>query len=180
MYTIEIECSVCRTKFQRRKSEVKRNADLGRKIYCSRVCCGKDNITNLPKPTAESAAHLPKGKFCDSLSPFRYHLKSAKMHSKQRGKECSITLEQLKNIWDKQNGICPITGWNLTNPSSTSWKGSLTPATASLDRIDNTLGYVDGNVRFIAVMANFCRNKFTDVEVIFFCKSVVANASIPR
>ena len=46
---------------------------------------------------------------------------------------------------------------------------------ASLDRIDNSKGYVQGNVRFVSVMFNFARNKFSDEEVIEFAQAVIKN-----
>ena len=46
------------------------------------------------------------------------------------------------------------------------------PYTASLDRIDSEKGYVKENVRFVAVIANFSKNKFSDEDVIDFCEAV--------
>ena len=37
------------------------------------------------------------------------------------------------------------------------------------------LGLGKGNVRFISMMANFCRNDFTDEQVIDFCRKVISN-----
>lgn len=49
------------------------------------------------------------------------------------------------------------------------------PWNASLDRIDNAKGYIQGNVRFITVMANLARSTFTDEQVLEFCHAVVQN-----
>jgi len=49
------------------------------------------------------------------------------------------------------------------------------PWKPSLDRIDNTKGYVEGNVRFVVSMANMCRNKFDDEDVISFCIKVASH-----
>lgn len=67
---------------------------------------------------------------------------------------CDLTIEYIKQIWDDQNGICPLTGWALILPQGTAkgWETS-DPSNASLDRIDPSKGYVKGNVRFIAYMA---------------------------
>lgn len=178
MKTTEVQCSVCGKTIARPAAEVRRSLELKRRFYCSLSCCGKSNVGNLPKPTAASAAHLKKGRDTDHFSPFRYHLKSARCHSKQRDQECTITLEELKDLWDEQNGTCPFTGWKLINPSSTSWNAELLPNTASLDRINNEIGYVKGNVRFVAVMANFSRNKFSDEDVLNFCKAVVEHRGL--
>lgn len=49
------------------------------------------------------------------------------------------------------------------------------PSNASLDRIDNSKGYIEGNVRFVALMANLARQSFTDEQMIAFCKAVATN-----
>lgn len=49
----------------------------------------------------------------------------------------------------------------------------LTIYSASLDRIDNSISYMKGNVRFISVMANYARNTFDDEEVVKFAEAVV-------
>ena len=40
---------------------------------------------------------------------------------------------------------------------------------------DSGESYIEGNVRFVAIIANYCRNNFTDNEVKLFCKAVVNN-----
>ena len=47
----------------------------------------------------------------------------------------------------------------------------------SLDRVDCTKGYVPGNVRFVTVMANYCRNRFEDKDLIGFCREVAKHHS---
>lgn len=58
-------------------------------------------------------------------------------------------------------------------PRDTSGFIADTRENASLDRIDNSLGYVVGNVRFVAVMANLARGEYSDSELRSFCASVV-------
>ena len=43
---------------------------------------------------------------------------------------------------------------------------------ASLDRIDNNLGYIDGNVRWVAREINYMKWKFSDEIFIKFCKNI--------
>jgi len=35
-------------------------------------------------------------------------------------------------------------------------------------------GYIKGNVRFVSLMANYCRNEFTDEDVKLFCEAVTS------
>lgn len=55
----------------------------------------------------------------------------------------------------------------------------LTPRRASLDRIDSSIGYIPGNIRFVSVMANYCKNSFSDQEVFEFCQAVVEYQARP-
>ncbi|MBD2771841.1 hypothetical protein [Iningainema tapete] len=111
----------------------------------------------------------------DEYSPFRQHLKLARRRVKSHGRECTITLEYLKALWEQQNGICSYTGWKLDNPETTAhWENNqLHPKRASLDRIDSSLGYVLGNVQFVSVMANFAKRDFQEEELLKFFQAVV-------
>ncbi|GAB1540212.1 hypothetical protein NUACC21_28810 [Scytonema sp. NUACC21] len=112
----------------------------------------------------------------DEYSPFRQHLKLARRRVKTHGRICTITLEYLKELWEKQDGRCPYTGWKLDNPETTAhWNShQLHPRTASLDRINSALGYIPGNVQFVSVMANFAKRDFQEDELLEFCYAVVS------
>lgn len=87
---------------------------------------------------------------------------------------CTITVDDLKEQWKKQNGICPYTGWKMIHRSR---KGRKSPIQASIDRIDNSLGYIPGNIQFVALMANYAKNDFGDELMIYFCKLVARRYS---
>jgi hypothetical protein len=88
-----------------------------------------------------------------------------------------VTVEFLYGLWEKQGGICALSGIKMELPKTTTkWKSQPnTPNRVSLDRINNDIPYLKDNVRFVTYMANVCRNKFTDEEVIEFCGAVVKN-----
>lgn len=65
--------------------------------------------------------------------------------------------------------ILPIDNWRWPDDAS------LMPESVSLDRIDNTKGYTEDNIRFISVMANYARNRFTDSQVLSFAKAVASH-----
>lgn len=169
---VEITCDVCGKVFTRNSSEVKRNQRLGRRTFCSRQCTGKASVGNLPK--VKKTDHLPKGRVVDDYSRFREYFKLIARRTEARNETLSITLDDIKQQWESQNGICPFTGWKLDIPRTTMWSESpLTPRRASIDRIDSSIGYVPGNIRFVSVIANYCKNSFTDDDVIEFCRAVV-------
>ena len=68
----------------------------------------------------------------------------------------NLTLEDIKNQWDEQNGICPYTNFNLKlyKPKETCEYH----LRASLDRIDSSKGYVKGNIEFISLPINYLKS----------------------
>lgn len=82
----------------------------------------------------------------------------------------------MEEIWDKQKGICPLTGWALVLKAACKAKGGFIPNRASIDRIDSSKGYTKENVRFITLMGNYAKSTYTDQQVIDFCIAVADNA----
>lgn len=173
---VELVCVNCGVSFQRRSGEVNRNQKKGRRVVCGRKCQGQINKPNLgDKLGLGRPENLRVGSSLDEYSNFRFYLARAKARAKECArKECLITLEELKLIWDSQDGICPLTGFKLTLKTLSN-SGPLTIRHASLDRIDPSKGYTKDNVRFVSVMANYARNTFTDADLIEFCKAVASN-----
>lgn len=88
--------------------------------------------------------------------------------------ELDFDIEYLKEVWDNQNGICPISNIRLILKTNKTKKEQLSICHASIDRIKPELGYIKGNIRFISVMANYAINdKFSDDDLYMFCKTVV-------
>ena len=87
----------------------------------------------------------------------------------QRQKENDLTYEDLKKVWDSQNGECPYTGWKLELPN---YKNLKTPKSASLDRISSNKGYIKDNIQFVSVIANFAKNDFDDSVMQKFCEAI--------
>jgi hypothetical protein len=176
MITIELECSTCGKTFDKLKGEYNRKIKLGKdKFYCGLSCSGKtpENIENLKSPNRNLyPVWKHSGDREDEFTPFRYCLNSCRQ---RKDKELDLTLRDLKSLWESQKGICPISGVSLKLKTNQNLRDETTPYQASLDRIDNNLGYIKGNVRFIAVMANFARNKFSDEQLVDFCKEVAEN-----
>ena len=90
-------------------------------------------------------------------------LKRAKDSSKQRGLECSITIEDI-TIPE----VCPYLGIKLTTISN----GGRQDTNASLDRIDNTKGYTKENIQVISAKANFMKRNATIEELLNFAVGI--------
>lgn len=185
---IELICSenTCGKIFLRKYSEAQRCKLRGLKSFCSRKCAGialnkaGTYTKNLGKylSNLEIANNILKtrGRRNSPIAPFRKFIRSSKYRTIATNKEASdLTAEYLLEIWNSQNGKCKFTNWDLILPKNTSHSVEYIPNKASIDRIDNSRGYIKGNVRFIALMANLARQSFSDDQVVEFCKAVALN-----
>ena len=167
---------VCRKEFSKQQGEFNRSEKLGRPHFCSLSCHALFRGLGTSKVTTRTTSHLKDIIRTDDFSPFRYHLKVMKKSAKRRSYDCSVavTLADLKDLWEKQKGVCPYSGWNLVVLASTTdyENTTLTINRASVDRIDSSQGYTLGNIQFVAVIANFAKNVFTETELINFCHDV--------
>jgi len=173
---IELTCDVCKTQFHRKKAEYNRTQKKGlKRVFCSRKCCGVGVVDNIPKEKRYHPENLNSGNRGDHLSPFRWHFRNSKRRSDKRKIDFDLTLEYLKELWERQDGVCPYTGWNLKQMSNTAHSNQLerTPDRASLDRIDSSKGYIKGNVQFVSLIAQHAKHTFSNNDLKRFCESVV-------
>lgn len=82
-----------------------------------------------------------------------------------------ITIQYAWNVFEKQAGKCAITGVDIEFG-----RRHRTPTTASLDRIDNTKGYIEGNIHWVHKRINQIKMDMPLQEFIDWCKKV-ANAN---
>ena len=146
----EIACDYCNKSFEKAVSEIKRST----KHYCSRSCSGKGNHSHL-KPYKATPPQY-KG---DEFTGFREFLRRAN----KRDLNANITLDDIKECWDKQQGLCVYSGVRLKRPFYKEKNDHL--YTASLDRISSKLGYVKGNIQFVSIAMNHMKNSMEDEEV---------------
>lgn len=163
MQRIVLDCSQCGNNFERRASEVNRIDKNRKNMFCSIKC------SNLYQTSKKR--DIIYGRKEDEFSAFREFFTKSRRRATDKSKEFSITLESLKNQWDKQKGICPYTGWDMET-CKRHGKRKSTPRRASLDRIDSSKGYIDGNIQFISLMAQYAKNIFTEEDLIDFCEAV--------
>jgi hypothetical protein len=103
-----------------------------------------------------------------SNSP-RYSMYQTLRHAKARA-EVTITIQDLMDIFETQEGKCALSGVKMT------WhQGKIQPTSISIDRIDNSKGYIPGNVRLVCVVVNAFKSTQTDSELYEFAKQLVEN-----
>lgn len=81
----------------------------------------------------------------------------------------SLTLDFLDALWKEQGGRCAYTNLELTFGSNAE------QGTASLDRIDSSGDYAEGNVQFVHKTINKMKWDLTDMEFRNFCVLVAKN-----
>ena len=178
MSKVDLKCEHCKKEFKREKGEHNRNLKKGRKTFCSLSCSSsygnKHKLFNNHNINHFNNFGGKFGKVRDEYTPFRWFLRCANRRKVSSGKKVNITLEYLKKLWEDQKGRCLYTGWDLVLPDcSSGWKSKDNRTQrASLDRIDNTKGYIEGNVQYVSFMANIAKGDMTDNEMIKFCKAV--------
>ena len=156
----EVQCCYCKTIFKKDVSEIKRSLKVGRLHYCSMKCSKSipSNIEHLKKVGNRDIAHLNPSNRRDEFSDFREHLRRAS----RRNKSFDLSLQDLKDQWDKQNGLCVYSKVELIHPTPGSNSHLYT---ASVDRIDSSLGYVKGNVQFISIAMNHMKANMSDEDM---------------
>lgn len=168
-----VVCHTCGKEFLKEKYEIERVE----RQFCNIKCTAPISRINLGARLGVGRPELlRKGSEPDEFSPFRRHLLSATERGKRHKRVCSVTLMDLKEQWDKQNGKCVYTGWSLVNPDSTNvikgYSIKVGKFRASLDRIDNSRGYEIGNIQFVSFLINVTKYTSSHAEFVDICRIV--------
>lgn len=93
-------------------------------------------------------------------------LNSAMGNSRRRSQPVTVDAEYLLQLWDEQGGRCALSGLTLQTTRHSEF-------IASVDRVDNNLGYVPGNLRLLCWAVNRARGQLSDEEYLEVCSAVV-------
>lgn len=131
----------------------------------------------------------PKRKFCCKEHKDSYnskHLYGYKYTKKYRSKSpevfiahllsyknrrATLSKEFLCDLYYRQKGLCAISGISMTHEQS----GGKCPSNISIDRIDSTKGYIEGNVQLVCSLVNTMKMQYTKEELLFWCRAIVDN-----
>lgn len=178
MKTVKCICSWCKKEFDKSVSEYNRSNKNKQPHFCCLNCSASNRNTN-KKITQKEIDHLKRisklgvGKNRDDYTKFRYFKRINASHKHQKN---NLSLQDIKEVWDRQNGICEHTRLQLSLPDSIEgFDESIPPhKRASLDRIDNTKGYTKDNVHFVSFMTNLAKNRFDEKCVLEFIRDLRA------
>ena len=84
----------------------------------------------------------------------------------------NITKEYVYELFNEQQGKCKLSGIPIDLPKKWRDRGNFT---ASLDRIDNSQGYVIGNVQWVHKHVNIMKNTFPQEMFLFLCQEISKN-----
>lgn len=178
MKTTVVECYICSKPVSKPTKEVKRRLKEGHiKFYCNNSC----SIHDIPSMKDGTGSKSKVTEF----SPFKYFI--SKIKKKPDAKRnyygpSDLTCENLKELWDAQRGICPYTGYSMELPINTTRLGvkNLTKR-ASLDRIDSSKGYIQGNVEFVCLPVNLGKSSSSKEKMLEFFQPLrdANTASLP-
>lgn len=144
-----VTCEYCGKEHRKFNYVIKNAKNKSISITCNRTCATALRFTR---------------EFGQSYK-FRYYIKLIEKRSRKTNKEMNLTANCLKELFDSQGGKCNITGFDMILNNSGRKKDQKSPYYASVDRIDNSKGYIVGNVQFICLMINYMKNTFTEEDL---------------
>jgi len=149
----------------------------GRKVkwICDCECGGISHVStyHIKKKLCKSCFNCrTKTKYCGKIS--RSVFIQCKWGAKKRHRDFKITQEYMWKLYQEQNGLCALTNIPIFFGETQKEECSGVP-TASLDRIDNGIGYIEGNVQWVHKSVNWMKQRFSQKEFIYWCKLVAEN-----
>ena len=109
-------------------------------------------------------------------SDLDYKLRHVFRNSRQRSKNCNdefnITVDYVRELYTKQQGICALSGEQMQITGDRYLSNMM-----SLDRIDSSKGYIIGNVQWVGIRYNLMKSKQTQQDFLTMCTNVVKTLS---
>lgn len=97
-------------------------------------------------------------------NPAKYLLQNCRLRAKKLGLDFDLSPEDISVPTH-----CPYLGCELT----TRFEEGFVPTNMSVDRIDNSKGYVKGNVQIVSRRANSMKSDASPEELIRFARSIL-------
>lgn len=101
---------------------------------------------------------------------------AARDRAKKKNLQFDLTLKFLLELWDKQNGLCAISGIPMT---CTFNQGRIF-TNVSIDKIDPKGGYTQDNVQLVCQAINQLKSDWTMETVLYICKQVIDTQNARR
>lgn len=102
-----------------------------------------------------------------------------KASAKLRKIEFNVSMEYLWDLFNKQRGLCAYTGCKIFLPINVkNLRGKENELVASLDRIDSSQGYVEGNLQWICKRTNYMKHTMKEDYFLNWIKLIYENKEL--
>lgn len=157
----------CKCKEYKVEEEFSKRSDNGRLRSECKECRNKSSklyhrtarLRMSEEDAVKDILKISKFKADPMISVKRYLIKLAKISAKNRGIEFNLSTEDI--IIPKK---CPILNKEF-DPKSFKY-------TYSIDRLNNSKGYLSDNIRIISRLANLMKSSASDEELLTFAKNI--------
>lgn len=138
----------------------------------NRVNSGKAKTRNFTRENHRWTANLT-GDISGTLMTYM------RRKAKERNLVWELSPEYLWDIFLQQNGKCALSGVDIKISSKINSQHNIDRSnhSASLDRIDNSKPYIEGNVQWIHKTLNAMRRQYSVEEFVWWCSKVSSYAN---
>lgn len=148
----EVVCEECGIKFHKENRLINATVKRSGVHCCTRACSTK----------------YVKRKALNKADPFNHYLINIRKRFKG-DPSIIVTAQHLADVWESQYGKCALTGLPLHHSKQRTKKDI---SQASVDRIDDSKDYIEGNVQFTTLGANYMRNTFSIIDTKEFIQKI--------
>ena len=147
---------------------VKKDGSAKYNSWCK--CCTKEKMSSYHERTygPEKLSHSSQKRTRSIRAYMQYLLAKARNRL-----GASIDASYLEDKWHAQSGRCALTGWEMTMKLGI----GVVSTNASIDRINSSLGYVEGNVQLVCRAANVAKSDFELEFFVALCAAVSEKAN---
>ncbi len=134
---------------------------------CCKPCSAKETLKKFPSKTFAKRFHKGVGEITLTF------WKTIREGATRRGLDFDISIEYAWQLFLAQGRQCALSGVEITFSNSLKkCNPDYSKFTASLDRIDSSQGYKEGNVQWVHKKINRMKGELTDREFIHWCREV--------
>jgi hypothetical protein len=136
------------------------------KCDCGNISYKKADIFNYNESGCilchKSSKFIPSNK----VKNIKRYFSKLKGESKRKNRIFEITLQDIENLLVQQKYKCILSNISI----------SFTDGTASVDRINNNLGYTKDNIQIVHRTVNYMKNELSQDEFIRYCKLIASTS----
>ena len=167
------------------------NRDIERKVFCSRACSNRFSLYKRNKElknkfcpicTKEFKPTNTSQKNCSSICTASQQVERSYKylndnppayiaHLLCKAWRKHIPLEYILDLYEKQKGLCALSGIRMTFIKKTD--GNKIHTNLSIDRIDSSIGYEIGNIQLVCAIVNVMKSTLLKPELQWWCSKIV-------